>query len=141
MVGDVPLHVHFDFKGNLLDFSGARSSGGDVGNPNLVGMPNRDARMANAKGDIHSQEYHGLVDMHEFRAVTARVDALETTLNTVNTNLTNLSTLFEQFMAHYASTVSGTTTAGGATPVVTPLVVPSPLVGPSAPLQHRKRLC
>ena len=61
------------------------------------------------------------------------MDALETTLNTVNNNLTNMSMLFEQFMAHYASIVSGMATSRGATPVVTPLVVPSPLVGPSAP--------
>ena len=93
MAGDVRSQGHFDFKGDLPDFSGARSLGGGVGNPSLIGMPNRDARMANAEGDVDSQEDHGLVDMHEFRAVTARVDALETTLNTVNTNLSNLSTL------------------------------------------------
>ena len=132
MAGDVPSHVHFDFEGDLPDFNGARSLSGGVGNLSLAGMPNRDARMADAKGNVDSQEDHGLVDMHEFRAVTARVDALETTLNTVNTNLSNLNTLFEQFMAHYASIVSGTATSGGATPVVTPPVVLSPLVGPSA---------
>ena len=33
-------------------------------------MPNRDARMADAEGDVDSQEDHGLVDMHEFRAVS-----------------------------------------------------------------------
>ena len=55
MAGDVPSHVHFDFEDNLPDFSGARSLGGDVGNPSLVGMSNRDACMANAKGDINSQ--------------------------------------------------------------------------------------
>ena len=95
MAGDVPSHVHFDFEGDLPDFSGASSLGGVVGNPSLAGMPNRDACMADAEGDVDSQEDHGLVDMHEFRAVTARVDALETTLNTMNTNLSNLSTLFE----------------------------------------------
>ena len=47
MAGDVPSHVHFDFEGDLPDFSGARSSGGDVGSPRLAGMPNRDACMAN----------------------------------------------------------------------------------------------
>ena len=48
-----------------------------MGNPSLANMPNRDACMANAKGNVDSQEDHGLVDMHEFRAVTTRVDALE----------------------------------------------------------------
>ena len=64
MAGDVPSHVQFDFKGDLPNFSGARSLGGDVGNLSLAGMPNRDARMADAEGDVDSQEDHGLVDMH-----------------------------------------------------------------------------
>ena len=54
MAGDVPSHVQFDFKGDLPDFGGARSSGGDVGNPSLAGMPNRDVRMADAEGDVDS---------------------------------------------------------------------------------------
>ena len=73
-----------------------------------------------------------------FGKVTTRVTALEGTLNIMNTNL---STLFEQLLAHYASAVLDAAKSGGATSVVTPPVVPSPLVGPSAPPQHRKHLC
>ena len=79
--------------------------------------------------------------MHEFRAVATLVDALETTLNTVNTNLTNLSTLFEQFMAHYASTVSGAATSRGATSFAMPPIVLSPSVASVTPFAHRKQLC
>ena len=51
MAGDVPLHVHFDFEGDLPDFSGVRSLGGGAGNPSLASVPNMDACMANAKGE------------------------------------------------------------------------------------------
>ena len=95
MAGDVPSHVHFDFEGDLPDFSGARSLGGGVGNPILADMPNRDACIFDAKVSVNSQYDHGLVDMHEIRALKTQADALETTLNTVNTNLTNLSMIFE----------------------------------------------
>ena len=47
--------MHFDFEGDLPDFSGARSLSGGVGSPSLAGMPNKDACMANAKGDVDSQ--------------------------------------------------------------------------------------
>ena len=56
--------------------------------------------------------------------VTARVAALETTLHIVNTNLTNMSTLFNQFMARYAPSVSGLVAASGG-PI---LVVMPPLI-------------
>ena len=55
MTGDIPSHVHFDFEGDLPDFGGARSSGGDVDNLSLAGMPNRDACMADAEGNVDSQ--------------------------------------------------------------------------------------
>ena len=46
----------------------------------------------------------------------------------MNTNLTNLSTLFEQYMARFASTVAGSGTLGGAILVVMPPIVPTPPV-------------
>ena len=46
-----------------------------------------------------------------------------------------MSTLFNQFMARYAPSVSGSAASGGPIPVVMPPLVPTPMVefiGPSA---------
>ena len=56
MAKDVPSHVHFDFEGDLPGLSGVCSLSGGVGNPSLAGVPNMDARIADAKGVMHFVE-------------------------------------------------------------------------------------
>ena len=113
MALNIPSNVHFDFESEIPKSSGIRFLGGGVGDLGAANVPNLDARMADAEGDDDPLENHGLVDMQEFGRVTTRVDALQGTLHIVNTNLTNLSTLFQHFMAHFASTMVGSCTPGG----------------------------
>ena len=98
--------------------------------PSIV--PNPGANMADGKGCADLFHDHGFIDMQEFGRVSARVAALERTLHTVNTNLTSMSTLFNQFMSHFAS-LSESAPSGGITLVVTPPLVPTPPVESVAP--------
>ena len=126
MASIISSNVHFDFESEIPESSGICFSGGGVGDSGAANVPNPDTCMADTEGNNDPLETHGLVDMQDFGRVTARVDVLEGTLRTMNTNLTNLTTLFEQFVARFASIVAGLGTPGGAIPVVTPPIVPTP---------------
>lgn len=106
MASKVVSHVRFDFESDKRDVSGTQSLGGGVGDPRSAVVLEQDANIVDAKEGANPLTNHGLVHMQDFVGVFAWVVALENTLHNVNTNLTNMSTLFNQFLAHYALSVS-----------------------------------